>query len=158
VFEQPVVNKISYQFYHDEMVELQHRGIDINKLSEVNGREYQSARALLSSLDKIDELSREQKITLSSITQVQKLKIDYTLLRQNLKEEALTPVQWSTLKTLDGKSYNHLWQLEYDLRKLSPEWISKPKSNKNQFYNSDLQKAYKVICSQSKVTIESTSK
>jgi inorganic phosphate transporter, PiT family len=151
VFEQPVVNQITYAFNKEEMVELQKHGINLDDLSEVNGREYQSAHALLGNLKKIGKLSRDQMLIISNITQVGKVKIDLELLRQNLKPDAFSPLQWQTLEQLNGKTYQHQWQLEQALQQLSPAWQFKDKSNQNQIYNNDLQKKIKLLCDQCKV-------
>ncbi len=154
VFEQPVLNKITYVFNRVELVELQNRGINLDYLTEVNGREYKSALALKSSLKNIPQLNREQKIILSTVSEVHKMKIDYDNLQTSLPEETLSAVQWETLKTLDGKKYNHKWQLENKLCELSEEWCFKPVTSKNQLYNSDLQKKYKIVESISKIAVK----
>jgi len=158
VFEQPVLNKITYIFNKAELIELQKRGINLDYLTEVNGREYQSAIALRSSLKLIPELNQEQKIILSNVAEVHKIKIDYDNLRNNLPEQMFSTIQWKNLKTLNGKTFVHKWQLENRLCELSEEWHYKPKTNRNQIYNSELQKKFKSIESLSKIIKVSPSK
>ncbi|HOD17785.1 MAG TPA: inorganic phosphate transporter [Candidatus Cloacimonadota bacterium] len=145
VFEQPVVNPTAYQFYKDEMLELQKRGIDLDALAEVNGRHYENARELNAALNKIEKLNRKQKLIICTVTQVNPLKVDYNLLNKQLEPNFLTPEQWKTLRNLDGHTYLHNWQLEKDLQNLSPEWHFKPETNQNQIYNNDLQNKLKAI-------------
>ena len=156
VFEQPVLNKITYVFNKVELIELQKRGINLDYLTEVNGRKYQSALALRSSLKRIPKLSQEQKLVLSNVSEIHRMKIDYNKLKNTLPDETLSKIQWETLKTLNGKTYIHKWQLEDDLCKLSEEWLYKAKSNKSQLLNNDLQKKYKTIESLSKITKEAS--
>ncbi len=145
VFEQPVVSPITYTFYKAEMEELENRGIDLSLLSELNGRRYESARELYKNLDGIEELTRDQKLILSEVTQVKSMKVDADSLITKLEPALLTPARRSALTLLDGKSFSHVWQLEHALQKLSPEWQYKGKSNQNQIYNQDLQKLYKQV-------------
>jgi len=151
VFEQPVVEKITYAFNRTELLELQRRNINIDYLTEVNGREYKSARALRSSLNRITELNQEQKLILSNVSEIHKMKISYSDLKQVLPYETFTFGQWETLRTLNGKIFIHKWQLEDALVKLSKDWEYKPKTNKNQLYNGDLLKKYKTLESLSKI-------
>ena len=151
VFEQPVVNKIPYAFNKEELIELQNRGINLDYLTEVNGREYSSARALSVSLKQIPELTREQKLILSSVSEIHKMKVSYNKLSTNLHKETFSANQWETLKAISGKTYNHKWQLEHELTGLSSEWQYKSKAGKNQIYNSDLDKKFKIIEDQSKI-------
>jgi PiT family inorganic phosphate transporter len=145
VFEQPVVNKITYIFHKHELIEIQKRGVNIDYLTEVNGREYQSARALHNVLDQMKKLSREDMLILASVSEVQRIKLDYTHLRNSLPAEALTNTQWETLKQLNDKTYKHTWQMEQALAALSPEWVYRPKTNENQFYNKDLTKKLQTL-------------
>jgi PiT family inorganic phosphate transporter len=153
VFEQPVVNKVTYAFNKDELLEIQSRGVDIDHLTEVNGREYPSARALRVSLNRIPELNQEQKLILSNVSEIHNMKINYYKLKNELGNDAFTYLQWQDLRSIDGKVYIHKWQLEDDLCKLSSDWCFKPKTNKNQLFNSDLNKKYKTIEALCKTTI-----
>lgn len=145
VFEQPVVNPVSFKFYKAEMMELQRREINLDYLTEVNGREYHSARALHSAFKNIKNLSQSDKLTMAQVSQVHHIKIDYNKLKQQLRPKVFSSVQWNTLKVLDGKSFEHAWQLEDELIKLSEEWKFKPKANKNQLYNEELKKRYQTL-------------
>lgn len=156
VFEQAVVNKIFYQFNRAELMELKDRGINLDYLTEVNGRKYNSAQSLHRSLDKIKQLNRKQKLTVTNVAEVHKMKIDYENLKKELREKTFTQEQWATLLKLDGKTYNHMWQLERDLIKLSPEWELKPKTYKNQIYNDDLKGKLKILINLSKIKEETT--
>ncbi len=152
VFEQPVVNKITYAFNRAELLELQRRGINLDYLTEVNGREYPSAMALMVSLKRIPELNQEQKLILSNVSEIHKMKINYYKLKQSLDSSTFSGTQWDNLLTLNGKNYIHKWQLEDDLVKLSDEWILKPKGYKNQIFNDTLKKQYNILGNLSKVT------
>lgn len=151
VFEQPVVTPTTYTFYKAEMIELQRRDINLDHLTEVNGRNYKNARALHNTLLKMKHLTQKQKLILAQVAEVQNLKINHAKLRQILRPKSFSPVQWEHLKKLDGKVYKHMWQLEDDLILLSPEWEFKPKANKNIIYNDDLKKRYKIIADNSRI-------
>jgi PiT family inorganic phosphate transporter len=152
VFEQPVVNKISYVFNRTELVEMQKLGINLDYLTEVNGHKYDNARDLSNSLNKIYELNQAQKLLVSQVAQLHPMKIEYSNLHNAVKLTEFTDAQWSNLIQLDGKTYDHKWQLEQDLCKLSPDWCYKPKTNKNQLYNNELQRKYKLLFDQFKVS------
>jgi PiT family inorganic phosphate transporter len=154
VFEQPVVNKISYVFDRTELVEMQKRGINLDYLTEVNGRHYSNARELRNSLKKITKLTQAQKLLISQIAQLHPMKIDYSIMRNTVRLSEFTDVQWSNLLQLDGKTYAHKWQLEYDLCRMTTEWCFKPKTNTNQLYNNDLQKKFKLLFDQFKLDSE----
>jgi len=156
VFEQAVVNRIYYQFNRAELMELKDRGINLDLLTEVNGRKYDSAQSLQRILNNIKQLNRKQKLIVSSVAEVHKMKIDYENLKKELREKTFTEVQWTTLLKLNGKSYDHMWQLEDDLVKLSPEWEFKPKVYKNQIYNENLKGKLKILSNVCKV-VENTS-
>jgi PiT family inorganic phosphate transporter len=151
VFEQPVVNKIYYQFGREELVKLKDRGINLDYLTEVNGREYQSAQSLRRSLNKIKQLNQKQKLILTNVAEIHRLKVNAAEFKTQLRPKTFTDSQWAAIDKLDGKKYIHKWQLEDDLMKLSPEWKFKPKSYKNQFYNEDLKSRYSIIINISKM-------
>ena len=148
VFEQPVVNKISYRFHKAEMMELKDRGINLDYLTEVNGRSYDSPQALRRILNTIETLTQKDKLTIVKVSEVQSLIIDYAKLTQKLRPKTFSPQQWGNLKALDGKAYIHMWQLEDDLVMLSQEWEFKPKSNKTRIFNDKLQEKFNIIFSQ----------
>ena len=147
VFEQPVVNKIYYVFNRPELVELEKRGINLDYLSEVNGRKYESAQAVHKSLNKIKQLSQKEKLILTSVTGVHNMKVNYAELTAKLRPKTFSEAQWAALKQLDGKTYDHMWQLKADLVKLSEEWKLKPKKYKYQIYNENLKSKYNILSS-----------
>ena len=154
VFEQPVVNPITFRFHREEMMELQRREINLDLLTEVNGRQYNSPRELRKVLNTVGELSQKDKLTLVKVAEVQPLTIDYAKLQERLRPKTFSPEQWENLKSLDGKTFSHMWQLEDELGKLSSEWEFKPKSNKTQIFNDNLQKKFDIIFSQCRVEPE----
>jgi len=154
VFDQTVVSPITFRFHKAEMMELEKRGIDLDHLTEVNGRSYDSPRALRRVLNGIEHLSRKDKITMVQVSEVQSLKIDYARLQQKLRPQTFTPVQWENLQTLDGKAFLHMWQLEDKLMELSDEWSYKPKSNKTQIFNDKLKDKYNLLFNESRIPPE----
>lgn len=154
VFEQPVVNPITYKFHKQEMMELERRGVNLDLLTEVNGRTYNSQRELSRVLDGIESLAQKDKLTIAKVAEVQNLQIDYEKLRSKLKPDTFTDMQWSNLETLDGRTYIHMWQLEDDLILLSDEWEFKPKSRRTQIFNDKLSEKFSIIFSQCQIPPE----
>lgn len=156
VFEQPVMVKTSYIFDKNVLLEIKARGINLDYLTDVNGRQYDSARALLSNLDKIKEYTRNEKVVISQVSEIDDLHIAYVKLRNDLKPETFDKAQWLAIHLLDGHSYQHDWQLKNDLVKLTKDWAPKEKRNRNQIYNSELQKKYKILIEYSKAAKTAT--
>lgn len=155
VFEQPVVNPITYRFYKAEMMELEKRGIDLDQLTAVNGRTYDSPLALRRVLKNIESLSQKDKLVMVNVSEVQSLKIEYDKLQKKLRPQTFSPEQWKNLKQLDGKTFIHMWQLEDALIRLSGEWEYKPKSPKTQIFNDKLKDQYNLLFNECKIPPES---
>jgi inorganic phosphate transporter, PiT family len=152
VFEQPVMLRSSYIFDKSVLLELQARNINLNYLTDVNGRQYNSARALRSNLDKMPQYSRSQKIIISKVSEIDNLQIDNSNLRNKLDPSTFSMPQWLAISKLDGKKYEHDWQLQNALIKLTGDWAYREKKNRNQIYNIELAKKYKILIEYSKIT------
>lgn len=151
VFEQPVMVKTSYIFDKNVLLEIKARGISLDYLTDVNGRSYDSARSLRAILDKIPEYSRNDEVLISKVAEIDKLQIDYLNLRNVLDHSTFTMSQWLAISSLNGNRYDHDWQLQNDLTKVTREWNYLKKSNKNQIYNTELAKKYKILIEYSKI-------
>ncbi|HPT72719.1 MAG TPA: inorganic phosphate transporter, partial [Candidatus Cloacimonadota bacterium] len=160
VFEQPVLMKTSYVFDKNVLLELKARGINLDYLTDVNGRQYDSARSMLADLDQMKEYSRNEKVMLSQVSEIDNLQINYQNLQNTLKPETFTKEQWLAIYQINGKKYEHDWQLKNDLVSLSNEWKLKDKKYKNQVYNTELNKKYNILYAYSKVarTVTDTDK
>lgn len=151
VFDQTVVNPVIYRFYKAEMMELERRGIDLNLLTEVNGRTYDNPRALRRVLQSIGQLTQKDKLIMAQVAEVQNLQIDYAKLKQKLRPQTFSQTQWDNLQSLDGKTYLHMWQLEDKLISLSDEWAFKPKSRETKIFNDNLQEQLNILFNQSHI-------
>jgi PiT family inorganic phosphate transporter len=151
VFEQPVLQPNVYVFDKPVLMELKAQGINLDYLTEVNGRKYDSSRALKASLEKVPHLSRNQKMLLSNTSEVFVMRIKYLLLRSELKADTFSTQQWQAILLLNNRSFEHAWQLEKALADLTPAWQFKPKNHANQIYNDELKKKLKILEAQAHV-------
>ncbi len=152
VFEQPVMVKTSYIFDKNVLLELQARGLNLNYLTDVNGRTYDSARALRLNLDKMPQYTRNQKVIISKVSEIDKMQINYIKLRNELDSSTFDFSQWLAISALNGKLYDHDWQLQNDLTQITKDWKYLKKSNRNQIYNAEMAKKYKILIQYSKIT------
>ncbi|HNX00044.1 MAG TPA: inorganic phosphate transporter [Candidatus Cloacimonadota bacterium] len=151
VFEQPVQMKTTYIFDRNVLMEMNGRGIDLDHATILNGHQYLTARALKSNLDLITQYNHKEKLAIMQVAAVDKIRIDYTFLRSQPDMDRFSAEQWDAIKKLDGKSYLHDWQLQYDLSRISVSWMFRVKGYKNQVYNNDLSSKYKMLYANCKI-------
>jgi len=145
VFEQPVIVNANYVFDKDVLVKIEEQGIDLDYLTDVNGRTYKTTKSLTEVLNSISAFDRKQKIAICDAAELNYLQVNYKKLRNTLAGDTFTNTQWEAIRHIDGRSFDHKWQLDALLQKQTQDWVYKPKKTRNQIYNNDLATQYKIL-------------
>ncbi len=136
IFNQQVYRPVMYRITdscHREMVRQKqwHQGLE-----EFQRRTFSSAREFLSSLEGSGETIPEESLSAAvSFARLKSVKVEMRKLPPRDLAALLTYDQIRDLKSLEGTSYEHTWQFERDLAKLSSSWKLKQDNILNKKHN-----------------------
>jgi len=144
VFDQVVFKPSRHEFDSKVMFKLVEENVNIDKLSVLNGKTYNSSSDLKRELLKIP-LSTQERQKIFETSLIYNLKIDKSRIINKLDNAGFTKSQINDLLYISGNNYSHKWQVKEVLQRLSREWRYKPKEMRNNYFNHDLQKKYDII-------------
>lgn len=140
VFEQKVQHSNSYVFNRNTVTELEKNGLNTLYLSTVNGRSFDSERALYLELEKTGNYSRAELLQIIRLTELYPMQVNMERLSSMGIKKHLSEAQWQALKKLEGRSFRHRWQLAAELAK-TESWSRReglnPEADKH--YNKSLE-------------------
>ncbi|HPK41306.1 MAG TPA: hypothetical protein PKZ69_06750, partial [Candidatus Cloacimonadota bacterium] len=144
VFDQTVYHPSYYTFDKHVMIKMEDERIDINKLSILNGKTYQSSNELRNELLNIEMGPRKKQI-IAEISYYYPMRVDVKKIDYELEKQYFTQQDIEDLQKLSDNYLNHKWQLNEKLEEISNSWSFKPKGIKNNSYNRELQKKYDIL-------------
>ncbi len=121
VFEQTVYQKLRYTFNRATIQEITRSGYDTHALSTVNGRSFDSERAVFTELNHQKQYSRAELIAIIRITEQYPLLVQTDILTAKGLHKRFSQAQWDALQKLEEQRFNHKWQLRDALSK-DPAW------------------------------------
>lgn len=146
VFEQQVQQKTLYVFNSVTVKEMKAQGVDIKNLSMVNGRSFESERAVFHDLRSIGTYSRSEISRIISIAEHYPMVLDNALLQQKGFAKRFSPMQRNLLKQHEGATFVHKWQLR---RLLSPydefAFVADPETEHQKNHNKILSSKYDIL-------------
>ncbi len=121
VFQQQVQHPIKYEVSEAVIEQLQGQGIPVQGLDQLTGTVNSSAKQMSRALGKESALDKVQKELLLDYAELHFVRVNMDKLNDRVSA-SFTAAQLKALKMLDGRVYEHPWQLEQDLALNSAEW------------------------------------
>lgn len=112
VFEQQVKQNLKYTFNRATIEEITRRGYDTKALSLVNGRSFDSERALFMELNKDSAYTRSQAIGIINATEVYPMTVNPDHLHRKGLDKRFTEEQLAILENMRDRTFRHKWQLK----------------------------------------------
>jgi len=151
VFQQKVVNPISFEVTIPVLVELENSGISTAELSKLEGKIFENQSEFRQSLNQIN-ISKERIIfRIFQAAKIENYRIDSNLAIQKLNPNLFSREQIETVKKLHNEYFKHNWQIMDRLKLLSEEWKFVPDTQDNKEYNKELGRKYELLFSIFKV-------
>ncbi|HOD54875.1 MAG TPA: inorganic phosphate transporter [Candidatus Cloacimonadota bacterium] len=144
VFDQVVFKPSIYRFDKAVMIKLDKEGIDINKLSILNGQTYYSSNELRKNLSLI-KLDNSEKQKIADISFIYPIRIEHDKIINRLNSDYFNSEQLHNLHMLHNHLFYHKWQLNESLEEISETWAFKDKRIRNEYHNRELQKKYSIL-------------
>ncbi|MDP2173339.1 MAG: inorganic phosphate transporter [Candidatus Cloacimonadaceae bacterium] len=116
VFEQTVHQQLRYTFNRQTVLQIERAGFDTKALSLVNGRTFERERELLIELMQNKAYTRRQAIDIIRITEIFPLEVKVSRLHDKSMQKRLDDNQLADINTLEGKKFQHKWQLKEALQ------------------------------------------
>lgn len=151
VFQQKVVNPISFEVTIPVLAELENTGVSTNELSKLEGKIFENQSEFRQSLNQIN-ISKEAVIfKIFQAAKIENYRIDSNYAIQKLNPNIFSREQIESVKKLHNEYFKHNWQIADRLKLLSEEWKFIPNIPENKEYNKELSRKYDIIFSLFKV-------
>jgi len=134
VFNQPVNHAISYELTANAASRVRDAGIFTDDMADMANQEFESAIDFRDAMRERIHLTTAQERVIIDATKLTPLRIDAGKVRK-LDPDWFSEAQIAAVKQLDGRTYNHAWELAADLEKTSPEWKLLPRTIVNKLDN-----------------------
>ncbi|MEN6444655.1 MAG: inorganic phosphate transporter [Candidatus Cloacimonas sp.] len=145
VFEQNVFHKTGYIFNRITISQMEKEGINPNHLSTVNGRKFGRELDVYKELKEDEYFHREQMVKILKIAEVFPLKVNTNLLREKGLANHFSLKQWEALTKMEGREFNHKWQLEQALAQ-TESWQKKAGlSERDKMHNRELEEQLDLL-------------
>lgn len=122
VFEQTVHQNLKYVFNRTTVQQITKAGYDTKALSTVNGRSFDSERAVFMELNSQKHYSREELIGIIRITEQFPIEVKTEILTAKGLHKRFSQAQWEALTKLEEQRFSHRWQLRDKLTS-DPAWL-----------------------------------
>jgi inorganic phosphate transporter, PiT family len=151
VFQQKVVNPISFEVTIPVLAELENTGVFTENLSKLEGRNFSNQSEFRQSLNEIDINKEAVIFKIFQAAKIENYRIDSNFTKQKLNPVYYTQEQIEAVKKLHNESFKHNWQIVDRLKLLSEEWRYIPNIPENKEYNKEIAKKYGILFSIFKV-------
>jgi len=146
VFDQKVYHKIPYSFSTKVMKKLEKEQFPVDKITQFEGCRFSTALRLQQSLNKIKELTPEERELVYTYAKVDSFYINKNFFDQIYNENILSEEQFTALQELEGKCFAHQWAFYEALQNLSDDWKYRESDSKAFLdYNKKLALHYEFI-------------
>ncbi len=146
VFEQRVQQNTLYTFNYTTINQIGASGYDIDPLSMVNGRSFESEREVYHELHTAGQYTRDEIIGIISLAEYYPLKVESSRLIEKGLAKRLSSMQLLELSALEERAFLHKWQLKQALAE-HPSWqfIENPESERDKNHNSLLNGQFELL-------------
>jgi len=122
VFEQRVVKRMDFAVDHQVLEELQRRGVETSALSPLLGSRYEGSSRFRESLEQARPWTELELLTVFATAEVDSLRVDSLVARQNLDTLLASPSQRRSLYAMHGRVFAHRWQFDRALGVADTSW------------------------------------
>jgi PiT family inorganic phosphate transporter len=138
VFDQQVYEKITYKIDHNVIEYLHKKQIDSDGLVVLENIEFESAIRLHEKLRSVTDFDEKTCKTIIRAARIDRLRIDPQVVYDKISEDWLGKERYLSLLKIQGKRFQHAWQLIEALQQTDESWQFKEKTAANNFYNKTL--------------------
>jgi len=151
VFQQKVMNPISFEVTIPVFVELENTGVPTKNLSKLEGRNFSNQSEFRQSLNEIGINKEAVIFKIFQAAKIENYRIDSNFAKQKLNPIYYTVDQIEAVKKLHNERFKHNWQIVDRLKLLSEDWRYLPNIPENKEYNKEITKKYEMLFSIFKV-------
>jgi inorganic phosphate transporter, PiT family len=151
VFQQKVVNPISFEVTIPVLAELENTGVSTEKLSSLEGKTFSNQSEFRQVLNNMGIKKESIIFRIFGTAKIEKYKIDSNYAKQKLNPIYFSSGQIEAVKKLHNERFNHSWQITDNLKILSQEWRFLHDAKENAIYNKELAEKYEILFSTFKV-------
>jgi PiT family inorganic phosphate transporter len=145
VFQQKTFLPVEYRLTAQAEDHLHTRGFLTGKLAEIKDRTYPTAADFEKAVSRYLTLSDREMALFLSTAELAQIQVTPEIVR-NINDPSLTEAQKRAVQRLEGRHFDHRWQMEQSLADLSPEWRMKAgDKEQNQEIRQELDYLYRLI-------------
>ena len=137
VFNQTVYYEVSYKLSEPVLVHLKQEGLPVAELAPLKDRELIGGLRFRDRVREVVQLPREQEEKVIAAAEIHNIRIDVAKFPK-LDRAYLSAEQVKAVEQLQGKSFQHRWQLYDALSILTPDWKKLENNKVNKPFNKNL--------------------
>jgi PiT family inorganic phosphate transporter len=138
VFDQRVYRAEGYRIDPAVLVELELSGVSDPGLESLRTRHFKNPSLLRDELERLTSLSGEERDQVVDKSRLGNWNISAEVMARELDRQWIRGDQLAALRSLEGRSFEHFWQLEKALAHASPAWRPRPPARANKAWNADV--------------------
>ena len=141
VFQQETYRPVSYLITRDVAERIQDNGVSTEGLDKLQLKEFTTAVKFNKALSENMELTRQERDLIMTSAELDEMEVTRTGIT-GIDMNWITPRQVAALQLLEGRVFEHKWQLDEALAEESPSWRSREDDDK---HNRDLREKLSYI-------------
>jgi PiT family inorganic phosphate transporter len=141
VFQQETFRPVAYLITSDVAERIQDKGVSTEGLENVQLKEFATAVKFNKALSEHMELTRQERDLIMTSAELDEMEVTRSGIT-GIDMNWITPVQIAALQLLEGRVFEHKWQLDEALAEVSPSWRSMEDDDK---HNRDLREKLSYI-------------
>jgi len=139
VFNQQVFEPVRFTLSDAVVEKLESENIQCAFYKKIRNVGYNNALSFKGSLENlVPDICREKKKKIIDYARIMKLRVETGKLKKEIEEAWISEKQAEVFFRLEGKKYDHSWQLYNDLSRGSADWSFRPAEIRNKKYNREL--------------------
>jgi phosphate/sulfate permease len=137
VFQQQVFSEVRYRLSDAALVRAAESGVDVNRIEHLREQEVVSAAAFRKHIRAAASLDTETELDLIAAAELHPMILTDEKIAE-IDVDYLGEERASAVRALQGRRYEHRWQLREALEAESDAWRARPDSPATRGYNSEL--------------------
>ena len=130
VFQQETFRPVAYLITMDVTERIQDKGVSLEGIGDVQLKEFTTAVKFNKALSEHMELTRQERDIIMASAELDELEITKSGI-DSVDMNWITPQQKAGLELLEGRVFEHKWQLDDALAEMSPSWRLKEGDDKH---------------------------
>ncbi|MBW2176298.1 MAG: anion permease [Deltaproteobacteria bacterium] len=123
VFEQKTYRPVPYAITSEAMARIQKQGISLEETGSMLGKEFPDAKHFYKALSNLNNLKPSDRVFILNSAEIDPMAVTFKKLKTiNLDSDWITKQEIAVLEKLEGRKFQHKWQLDEALAKISPHW------------------------------------